>query len=123
MKLTNNQGDLLLNPSRYRRLIGRLIYLTITRPDITYSVNILSQFMHAPRKPHWDAALRIVRYLKNSPGLGLLFSSNSSLTLKAYCDANWANCPMTRRSTSGYCVFLGDRFFNFMEDKETKNCF
>lgn len=118
LKLTNNQGDLLLNPSRYRRLIGRLIYLTITRPDITYSVNILSQFMHAPRKPHWDAALRIVRYLKNSPGLGLLFSSNSSLTLKAYCDANWANCPMTRRSTSGYCVFLGDSLISWKTKKQ-----
>lgn len=51
LKLTNNQGDLLLNPSRYRRLIGRFIYLTITRPDITYAMNILSQLMHAPRKP------------------------------------------------------------------------
>jgi hypothetical protein len=108
LKLTNDQGEILNDASHYRRLVGRLIYLTITRPDIMYSVNILSQFMHAPRKPHWDVALRVVRYLKNNPGLGLLFSSNSSLQLRAYCDANWANCPMTRRSTSGYCVFLGD---------------
>ncbi|TXG47863.1 hypothetical protein EZV62_027157 [Acer yangbiense] len=57
LKLTNNQGDLLLNPSRYRRLIVQLIYLPITRPNITYSMNILSQFMYAPRKPYWDAAL------------------------------------------------------------------
>jgi hypothetical protein len=108
LKLTNDQGEILNDASHYRRLVGRLIYLTITRPDIMYSVNILSQFMHAPRKPHWDVALRVVRYLKNNPSLSLLFSSSSSLQLRAYCDANWANCPMTRRLTSCYCVFLGD---------------
>jgi hypothetical protein len=108
LRLTNDQCEILNDASHYRRLVGRLIYLIITRPDIMYSVNILSQFMHAPRKPHWDAALRVIRYLKNNPGNDLLFSSSSSLQLRAYCDANWANCPMTRRSTSGYCVFLGD---------------
>lgn len=94
LKLRNDQGELFIDASRYRRLIGRLIYLIITRPNIMYSMNILSQFMHVPRKPHWDAALRIVRYLKNNPRPGILFSSNSSLQLKAYCDANWVNCPM-----------------------------
>ena len=106
LKLTNHQGDLLHDPTRYEKLVGRPIYLTITRPDITYAVNILSQFMHAPRKPHWDAAFRTIKYLKGSPGLGLFFSSSNSFTLKAYCDANWANCPMTRRSTTCYYVFL-----------------
>ncbi|XP_057948847.1 uncharacterized mitochondrial protein AtMg00810 isoform X1 [Malania oleifera] len=118
LKLTNYQGDLLHDPIRYRRLVGQLIYLTITRPDITYSVNILSQFMHAPRKPHWDAALCIIKYLKGSPGLGLLFSSSNSFTLKAYCDANWANCPMTRRSTTGYCVFLGNSLISRKAKKQ-----
>jgi hypothetical protein len=83
-----------------------------------YSVNILSQFMHAPRKPHWDVALRVMRYLKNNPCLGLLFSSSSSLQLRAYCDANWANCPMTRRSTSGYCVFLEDSLISWKTRKQ-----
>ncbi|KAH9753630.1 putrescine-binding periplasmic protein-related [Citrus sinensis] len=74
--------------------------------------------MHAPRKPHWDAALRIMKYLKGSPGLGLLFSSSNSFTLKAYCDANWANCRITRRSTTGYCVFLGDSLISWKVKKQ-----
>lgn len=60
------------------------------------------------KKSHWDTALRVVRYMKNSPGRDLLFFANSFLELKAYCDANWASCPMTRRFTSRYCVFIGD---------------
>ncbi|KAF5465958.1 hypothetical protein F2P56_015920 [Juglans regia] len=118
LKLTDYQGDLLHDPTRYRRLVGQLIYLAITRPDITYSVNILSQFMHAPRKPHWDVALRIIKYLKGSPGLGLLFSSSNSFALKAYCDTNWVNCPMTRRSTTSYCVLLGNSLISWKSKKQ-----
>lgn len=68
LKLLPDEGDLLHDPSIYRRLIGRLIYLTITRPDITFAVNTLSRFMQHPHKPHYDAALRVLRYLKNTPG-------------------------------------------------------
>lgn len=64
LRLSNNQGELLTDASRYRRLVGRLIYLKIMRLVIMYFVNILSQFMHTPRKTHWDAVLRVVRYLK-----------------------------------------------------------
>ena len=68
-------GDLLKDPSQFRRMVGRLIYLTITRPNITYAVHVFSRFMHAPRIPHMEAALRILKYLKNAPGQGLFFSS------------------------------------------------
>ena len=102
----SGKGDLLKDPSHYRRLAGRLIYLTVSRPDITYSVHVLSRFMHQPCKLHMEAALRVVRYLKNAPGQGLFFSSNSDFRLRAYCDSDWAGCPITRRSTTGYCVFL-----------------
>ncbi|KAJ4818592.1 Retroelement pol polyprotein-like [Rhynchospora pubera] len=100
-------GKPMKDPERYRRLIGRLIYLTITRPDLCYSVHILAQFMHAPLDVHYDAAIRVMRYLKGSPGQGILLSANSDLTLYGYCDSDWATCPLTRRSLTGYFVMLG----------------
>lgn len=90
-RLSTDSGPPINNPSEYRCLVGRLIYLTITRPDITYSVHILSQFMQDPRKDHWDAAMRVLRYLKSHPGQGVLLSSTSDLRLQAYCDSDWAS--------------------------------
>ncbi|KAL9230993.1 hypothetical protein vseg_006271 [Gypsophila vaccaria] len=93
--------------ARYRRLVGRLIYLTLTRPELSYPVHILSQFMQKPTHSHWEAALRVVRYLKGSPGQGILFKSEGPLDLEAYCDADWASCPLTRRSLTAYFICLG----------------
>lgn len=117
-RLSNDQGELLVDPTVYRRLVGRLIYLTITRPDIVYSVNILSQFMHQPRKPHYDAAIRVLRYLKTAPGQGIFLASNSSLQLSAYADSDWASCPTTRRSTTGYFVTLGHSPISWKSKKQ-----
>lgn len=75
------KGDLLPDPEPYRRLIGRLIYLSFTRPDLAYAVHILSQFMHKPRQEHWEAGLRVVRYLKGCPGQGILLRSDCDLSL------------------------------------------
>ena len=82
----SDKGDLLKDPSHYRMLDGRLIYLTVSRPDLTYSVHVLSRFMYQPCKLHMEAALRVVCYLKYAPGQGLFFSSNSDFRLRAYCD-------------------------------------
>ncbi|KAM2653882.1 hypothetical protein EV2_025463 [Malus domestica] len=106
LKLTPTDGALLDDPTKYRRLVGHLIYLTVTRPDIVISIRTLSQFMHEPRKPHWDAALRILRYIKGTPGQGLLFPASDNLELKAFCDSDWGGCCATKRSVTGYCVFL-----------------
>ncbi|CAL1359264.1 unnamed protein product [Linum trigynum] len=103
-QLTRTTDDLLADPSPYRRLVGRLLYLTVTRPDINFVVNILSRFVHAPSTVHWDAALR---YLKSAPGQGLFFPKNSNLQLTAYCDADWGGCQRTRRSTTGFFISLG----------------
>lgn len=106
-KLGLASGDLLEDPESYRRLVGRLIYLAVTRPDLAYSVHILSQFMQEPRTEHWEAALRVVRYLKGTPGQGILLSADCDLTLQGWCDSDWAACPLTRRSLTGWLVFLG----------------
>ena len=102
-----DKSDLLKDPGHYRKLVGRLIYLTISRPDITYPVHVLSRFMHQFCKFHMETAFPVVCYLKNALGQGLFFSLNSDFRLRAYCDSDWAGCPITRRSTTGYYLFLG----------------
>ena len=106
-KLALSTSPLLEHPEMYRRLVGRLIYLGVTRPDLAYSVHTLSQFMQTPRIDHWQAALRVVRYLKGSPGQGLLLRAKDSLQITGWCDSDWASCPITRRSVSGYFIQLG----------------
>lgn len=119
LKLNSIDGDLLKDPTYYRRIVGKLIYLTITRPEITYAVSTLSQFMQQPRKPHLDAVIRLIRYLKEAPGQGLFFPSQGRLKLISYCDADWAGCPTTRRSVTGYCVFLGNALVSWKSKKQT----
>jgi hypothetical protein len=88
-------------------LVGKLIYLSHTRPDITYVVNVVSQFIHDPRKPHMDDVERILRYLKSTPGKGILFSNNGHLRVEGYTDADWESSADDIRSTSGYFTFVG----------------
>ena len=98
----------LANAHQYRRLVGRLIYLTNTRPELGYIVHILARFMQKPLLPHWDAAIRVVRYLKGCPAQGIVLKANDSLQISAYCDSDWSSCPTSRRSLSAYFIFLGD---------------
>eukprot|EP00261_Vitis_vinifera_P040707 XP_019081950.1 PREDICTED: uncharacterized protein LOC109124308 [Vitis vinifera] len=116
LRLAN--GELLSNPESYRRLVGRLIYLAVTRPDLAYSVHILSQFMQEPRIEHWEAALRVVRYLKGTPGQGILLRADSDLSLQGWCDSDWAACLVTRRSLSGWLVFLGQSPISWKTKKQ-----
>ena len=88
LKFTRTDGQPLNCPSQYRKLIDHIIFLTITRPNISYSVHLLSQFMQQPRIPHLDVALHVLRYLKGTPGQGLMFLAQNNLTLSRYCDAD-----------------------------------
>ncbi|KAJ9567088.1 hypothetical protein OSB04_003054 [Centaurea solstitialis] len=101
------KGSFLDDPEKYRRLVGRLIYLSFTRPDLAYTVHILAQFMQQPRQEHWDAALRTVCYLKGCPGQGILLRADCDLCLTGWCDSDWASCPLTRRSITSWFVFFG----------------
>ncbi|XP_061365406.1 uncharacterized mitochondrial protein AtMg00810-like [Gastrolobium bilobum] len=119
LKLSSHTGDLLPDATLYRRLIGRLLYLTITGPDICYVVNHLSQFMAAPRVPHLHVVQRILAYLKGTVGQGLLFSASSSIQLNAFSDSDWASCPDSRKSISGFCVFLGNSLISWKSKKQS----
>jgi hypothetical protein len=107
-----------INKERYQRLVGRLIYLCHTRPDITYAVSVVSRYMHDPRSDHMDAVYRILRYLKRNPSKGLLFKKNGHLNVEGYCDADWGSCVGDRRSTSGCCVFVGDNLVIWRSKKQ-----
>jgi hypothetical protein len=90
-KLLKDEGELFEDPGRYRHLVGKLNYLTITRPDISYAVSVVSQFLEAPRVSHWEAVTRIIRYLKRQPGLGILYRPNRHLRVEGFTDADWAD--------------------------------
>jgi hypothetical protein len=118
LKLSRDTGDLLPDPTSYRRLIGRLIYLTLTRPDISFSVQVLSQFMHSPWQPHMAAVSRLLRYLKGSPGQGLFYPASSDFKVEAFCDNDWATCSDSKRSITGFCVFIEDALVSWKSKKQ-----
>ncbi|XP_070021411.1 uncharacterized protein [Nicotiana sylvestris] len=118
VKLKATEGPLLADPTFYRKLMGKLNFLTNTRLDITYSVQHLSQFMQSPREPHLKAALHVLRYLKVDPTLGIFLSNSPDYTLRAYYDSDWAACPDSRRSVSGYVVLFGESAISWKSKKQ-----
>ncbi|XP_026441790.1 uncharacterized protein LOC113340960 [Papaver somniferum] len=118
-KLNPFEGKALPDPTLYRQLVGSLNYLTITRPDISYAIHVVSHFMSAPRTTHFAAVLRILRYIKGTLYQGLQFSSQSELHLHAYADSDWAGDVIYRRSTSGYCMFLGNSLISWRSKKQS----
>ena len=106
-KLAIQPGQALTSKERYQRLVGRLIYLSHTRPDIAYVVSVVSQFMHAPSEDHMEVVYRILRYLKSSPRKGLFFAKNGDQDISGNANADWAGNQTDRKSTSGYFTFAG----------------
>lgn len=109
--MTADQGTPLPDPTVYRSIVGALQYLTFTRPDIAYSVNTVCQFMTRPTDVHYAAVKRILRYLKGTLNKGIFYSSSGAMpntvSVKAYCNADWAGEIIQKRSTTGFVVYLG----------------
>ncbi|KAG7528001.1 Reverse transcriptase RNA-dependent DNA polymerase [Arabidopsis thaliana x Arabidopsis arenosa] len=106
------------DPTKYRRLVGKLIYLTITRPDICFAVNVVSQQMQAPTQHHWNMVNRILKYLKGAPGQGIWMGCNKNTEIVGYCDADYAGDKNDRRSTTGYCTFIGGNLVTWRSKKQ-----
>jgi Reverse transcriptase (RNA-dependent DNA polymerase) len=104
--------------NRFQRLVGKLIYLTITRPDISYAVSFVSQFMQRPTKGHMELIDQILRYLKATPARGILMKNQGHTTLAVYTDADWAGNPLDRKSTSGLCAFIGGNLVTWQSKKQ-----
>jgi histone deacetylase 1/2 len=103
--------------SQYRSIVGALQYLTLTRPDLSFLINKVCQYLHAPTT-HWTAAKRILRYVKNTSQLGITFRKSSSTLLSAFSDADWAGCIEDRRSTGGFGIFIGPNLVSWIARKQ-----
>ncbi|CAL2232690.1 unnamed protein product [Prunus armeniaca] len=119
LSLSKHEGDYIDDPSSYRRLVRKLIYLTITRPDLVCAVHTMSQFMYKPQTPYLEVVHRVLRYVKRAPGQVIFLSTNSPIQLNAFCDVDCARCRDTRRSTTRCCVFLVDSLVSWKTKKQT----
>ncbi|KAM3354769.1 hypothetical protein ACQJBY_025482 [Aegilops geniculata] len=117
-KVSALEGSLASDGAFYHSIVGALQYLTLTRPDLQYAVQQVCLHMHAPRDSHWTLVKRILRYIRGTLSLGLTLTASASTDLVAYSDADWAGCPDTRRSTSGYCVYLGPSLISWSSKRQ-----
>ncbi|PKU79659.1 Retrovirus-related Pol polyprotein from transposon TNT 1-94 [Dendrobium catenatum] len=118
LKLGEAKEDPDVDKGAYQRLVGKLIYLSHTRPDIAFAVSMVSQFMQNPKQIHMQAVDRILHYLKGRPGKGILFKRDRGMILEVYTDADYAGSLVDRRSTFGYCTFLGGNLVIWRSKKQ-----
>ena len=118
-RLTTSEGDPKIEVGSYQRLIGKLLYLSHTRSDISYPVNALTQFMHSPQRSHYQATLQVFRYLKGTVGLGLTLKKTNKLDLLIYMDSGFGGSLTDRRSTTGYCTMFGGNLVTWKNKKQS----
>jgi hypothetical protein len=119
LKLLSEKSSNLLDPMMYRQLIGSLMYLVNTSPDICFAVNTLSQHMVEPRQVHWMASKHMLRYFHGNIGYGLRYVSCEDVKLQGYTDSYWAGSAVARKSTSGCCFSLGSGMISWLSRKQT----
>ena len=118
VKFVLEQGEPLQDTKRYRRLVERLNYFTITRPNISFPVSVVSQFLQSPCDSHRDAVIRILCYIKGTSGQGVLYENRCHTQVIGNCDADWEGSPVDRHSTSGYCVFIRGNLISWKSMKQ-----
>ena len=118
LKLSNDQGQLYEDASYYRTMVGKLNFLTNTRPDLAFTVQYLSQFMQNPRIPHASALQHTLNYVHSTASQGILIKGSDQLQLQAYSDSDWASCPNSRRSITGYILLLGSSPISWKSKKQ-----
>ncbi|XP_031283998.1 uncharacterized protein LOC116142731 [Pistacia vera] len=117
-KYSSSNGLPLSDPTLYRTIVGSLVYLTITHPDIAYAVHVVSQFVASPTTVHWATVLCILWHLRGTVFQSLLLPSTSSLELRVYSDANHGSDPTDHKSVTGFCIFLGDSLISWKSKKQ-----
>ena len=107
LKLSNEYCSSNVNPTLYKSMVGSLMYLTATRPDIMYVVSLVSRFMETPKETHWQAVKIILKYVNRTKEYGVLYSATDDFRLIGYTDSDWVGSFDDRKSTSGYVFHLG----------------
>ena len=117
-KFWDTNSPMMADANRYRCLLGKPIYLTVIYLDITYVVSVLSQFMHEPLMVHWDGALRVLAYIKCALGEGLIYRRHDHLRIEAYSNAGYAGDKGDRKSSTGYCTYIGGNLVTWCSWKQ-----
>ena len=121
-RLRRDEGTRLLDPRPFRALVGSLIYLTITRPDIAFSVGMVSRYMQESRKPHLEEAKKILKYVNTTLDVGLFYKKNAGFSLRGFADSDFAGDLDDRRSTSGFVFLCGTASMSWCSKKNKARC-
>lgn len=112
-KLSKDDGEILTYGKQYRKIVGQLQYLTITRPEIAFATSKLAQYSKAPRTTHLQAIHKVLQYLKGKIGQGLFYGADANFDLRGFSDSDWGACPDMRQSVTGFAMFLGDSLISW----------